>query len=269
MIHDDPVATTGDPGTPRICSRSEAVVLANRARPEPCRRATGVKAPSTADGGRRFVGLGGNGRADSRRAAGCTTRPKCATSADAGQLAGRQVVYGRRAWARSANVRGSLVIRDSVTPGQSEECTMIQTRLLVFLGMIVGLFSCSDGGDGGAGRAEAPCEKLCREIDSRCGTNDYEGCSNTLCDLMIPPAGCFDALESAPCAQVNKIGEVTDVCFPPCSTRDATCQGDQVTQCTEVFDDSLRAVTSDCRRICEAKGKSYSGVCSDHAGAHN
>jgi hypothetical protein len=119
----------------------------------------------------------------------------------------------------------------------------------------------------GGASADAGCDLVAHDgCAGGCSGSDGSGWEKlSTDDTNIPPAaGCFDALESATCEELADLGGAArDVCFPPCPTRVAFCQGDQITQCTEAVDGNLRTMTSDCRKICEFNGGSYTGVCFD------
>ncbi len=73
------------------------------------------------------------------------------------------------------------------------------------------------------------------------------------CIQAVNQASCDDHLQSPP--------PYFDTCFPPCMGTASTCQGDEITVCSQG-----RTKVSLCEEVCKMSGKEYTGVCADQYG---
>ena len=124
--------------------------------------------------------------------------------------------------------------------------------LVVLMSMAVG---CSSG-DSDDRRYPEICDKIIE-----CGAMSKDNCISVYGPFVFTQ-DCLSAVNSASCEEhLASPPPYLDVCFPPCMGVDATCQGDEITVCSQG-----RTKVSLCEEVCKMSGKDYTGVCADHYG---
>jgi hypothetical protein len=118
---------------------------------------------------------------------------------------------------------------------------------------------------GGAGGLAA-CRALCQRTVGRCPVDITQSdCELAVCSI-VAPAGCYDALDGATCAEVSSGGTWIPVCYSACSAVAAYCGSGTLTKCTDLLG-QLRVATYNCSDLCVLQGTTYSGSCGTSYGS--
>ena len=146
---------------------------------------------------------------------------------------------------------------------------MRSVRIIVGLVFCVSFAAaCPDSESGGA--EVPPAVASACEAVGACGGSEEQMECETAFVLVSAPAGCLDAVETAPCEEhAADSPSYTDTCFPSCNSEgEHTCNGDgTLTVCGDVSGE-LRAITLNCTAVCESKGYPFTGTCGPEYNGH-
>lgn len=124
--------------------------------------------------------------------------------------------------------------------------------LILLVSMAVG---CSNG-DSDDRRYPEICDKIIE-----CNAMSKDNCIAVYGPFVFSET-CLSAVSSASCEEHQQAPPpYLDTCFPPCMGVEATCQGDEITVCSQG-----RTKVSLCEEVCKMSGKDYTGVCADQYG---